>query len=62
MLDLKLIRDQPEAVERALADKGGANLIREILERDVERRRLIREVEDLNAERPELLLDLFFGE
>jgi seryl-tRNA synthetase len=51
VLDLKLIRDQPEAVERALADKGGAHLIREILERDAERRRLIRQVEDLNAER-----------
>jgi seryl-tRNA synthetase len=51
VLDLKLIREQPEAVERALADKGGAGLIREILERDAERRRLIRQVEDLNAER-----------
>src|SRR6185436_3229460 len=51
VLDLKLIREQPEAVERALADKGGGGLIREILERDAERRRLIRQVEDLNAER-----------
>ena len=51
MLDLKLIREQPEAVERALADKGGAHLVREIVERDAERRRLIRQVEDLNAER-----------
>jgi seryl-tRNA synthetase len=51
VLDLKLIRDQPEAVERALVDKGGGGLIREIVERDAERRRLIRLVEDLNAER-----------
>jgi seryl-tRNA synthetase len=51
VLDLKLIREQPEAVERALAAKGGSGLIREILERDVERRRLIRQVEELNAER-----------
>jgi seryl-tRNA synthetase len=51
VLDLKLIREQPEAVERALADKGGAHLVREIVERDAERRRLIRQVEDLNAER-----------
>ena len=36
MLDLKLIRDQPEAVERALADKGGAHLIHEILDRSVD--------------------------
>ena len=51
MLDLRVIREQPEAVERALADKGGAHLVREIVERDSERRRLIRQVEDLNAER-----------
>ena len=51
MLDLKLIREQPEAVERALADKGGAALVQEVLARDTERRRLIRQVEDLNAER-----------
>jgi seryl-tRNA synthetase len=51
VLDLKLIREQPEAVERALADKGGAALVQEVLARDTERRRLIRQVEDLNAER-----------
>ena len=51
MLDLRLVREQPEAVERALADKGGAALIQEVLARDTERRRLIRQVEDLNAER-----------
>jgi seryl-tRNA synthetase len=51
VLDLKLIREQPEAVERALADKGGAALVQEIVARDAERRRLIRQVEDLNAER-----------
>ena len=49
MLDLKLIRDQPEAVARALADKGGAGLIQEIVARDAERRRLIKETEDLKA-------------
>ena len=51
MLDLRLIREQPEAVERALADKGGAALVQEVLARDTERRRLIHQVEELNAER-----------
>jgi seryl-tRNA synthetase len=49
--DLRLVREQPEAVERALADKGGAALIQEVLARDAERRRLIHQVEELNAER-----------
>src|SRR3989442_10319247 len=49
MLDIKLIRDQPDAVATALADKGGAELIHEILARDGDRRRLIKEVEDLKA-------------
>src|SRR5205807_8466002 len=49
MLDIKLIRDQPDAVATALADKGGAELIHEILARDTDRRRLIKEVEDLKA-------------
>ena len=49
MLDLRLIRDQPEAVARALADKGGAELVAEILARDTERRRLIKEAEELKA-------------
>ena len=49
MLDIKLIREQPEAVERALAQKGGAELIKQILEVDGARRRLIKETEDLKA-------------
>jgi seryl-tRNA synthetase len=49
MLDIKLIRDQPDAVATALADKGGAELIHEIVARDAERRRLIKETEDLKA-------------
>ena len=49
MLDIKLIRDQPAAVERALAQKGGGELIKQILETDADRRRLIRETEDLKA-------------
>ena len=49
MLDIRLIRERPEEVERALADKGGAELIAQIVARDAERRRLIRESEDLKA-------------
>ena len=51
MLDLRLIRERPDEVQRALADKGGTELIPEILARDVERRRLLKEVEDLKAQR-----------
>ncbi|MGH7341708.1 MAG: hypothetical protein ACREKH_14545, partial [Candidatus Rokuibacteriota bacterium] len=49
MLDLRRIREQPEAVARALVDKGGADLIEEILAKDAERRRVIKEAEDLKA-------------
>jgi seryl-tRNA synthetase len=49
VLDIKQIRDQPDAVERALAQKGGAELIKEILAADADRRRLIKETEDLKA-------------
>ena len=49
MLDLKLIREEPEKVERALAQKGGAELVRQILAGDADRRRLIKETEDLKA-------------
>ncbi|HKZ05636.1 MAG TPA: serine--tRNA ligase [Methylomirabilota bacterium] len=51
MLDIRLLRDNPEAVERGLVDRGGAELVREIIALDVERRRLIAEVETLKAER-----------
>ncbi len=49
VLDIKQIRDQPDAVERALAQKGGAELITQILVVDADRRRLIKETEDLKA-------------
>ena len=51
MLDLRLIREQPDQIQRALADKGGAELIPEILARDTERRRLVKEADDLKAQR-----------
>jgi seryl-tRNA synthetase len=51
VLDLRLIRERPEEVERALADKGGAEHVREIVALDAERRPRLREAEDLKAER-----------
>ena len=51
MLDLRLIREHPDDVQRALAEKGGADLIPEILARDAERRRLVKEADDLKAQR-----------
>jgi seryl-tRNA synthetase len=51
VLDLRLIRERPDEVQRALADKGGAELIPEILALDMERRRLARQADDLKAER-----------
>ena len=51
MLDIRLIREQPDAVAHGLADKGGGDLIQDILARDAERRRLIKEADDLKAHR-----------
>jgi seryl-tRNA synthetase len=49
VLDMRLIRENPEAIERALVDRGGAELIRPLLALDAERRRLVRESEELKA-------------
>jgi len=49
VLDLRLIREDPEAVARGLADRGGAELVKDVLARDAERRRLIHEAEELKA-------------
>jgi seryl-tRNA synthetase len=51
MLDLRLIRENPEGVERALRTRGVAVSVRPILEADADRRRLIKEAEELKAER-----------
>ena len=51
MLDLRLIREHPDEVQRALAEKGGADLVPAILARDGERRRLVKEADDLKAQR-----------
>jgi len=50
VLDIRLIREKPEEIERVLAEKGGAELVRTLVAADVERRRLIHESEELKAE------------
>ena len=52
MLPLKLIREQPEAVARALATRGGSgDTLKELLEVDRQRRELLRTAEELKARR-----------
>jgi seryl-tRNA synthetase len=54
MLDLKLIRSEPERVKAALARRGAAAEIDRLLELDARRRRLLPEVENAQAERKAL--------
>jgi len=51
MLDIRLIREDPAAVERALATRGAAVSLAPVLAADAERRRLLAEAEELRAER-----------
>jgi seryl-tRNA synthetase len=51
VLDIRLIRDQPETVERALRTRDEALSVRPVLEADERRRKLVTEVEELKAER-----------
>jgi len=53
VLDLKVIREQPDAVAERLARRGaGATaLIKDLLTADTTRRRLVKEAEDLKAQR-----------
>jgi seryl-tRNA synthetase len=51
VLDLRQIREQPEAIERALAGKGGGELVKDIVAHDTTRRRIIKEAEELKAGR-----------
>src|SRR4029453_7122290 len=52
MLDLKLVRDDPEGVKAALAKRGpgAAELVERLLEADAVRRRLVTEGDALRAE------------
>lgn len=51
MLDIKLIRENPELVRAGLAKKGDDSKVDRILELDEHRREIIRKVEALKAER-----------
>lgn len=50
MLDIKLLRQDPDAVTAALAKRGGAFSVEAILEEDSKRRTLVHEMEQLRAE------------
>ena len=54
MLDLKLIRSEPERVKAALARRGAGDQVDELLELDVERRRLLPYIESAQASRKSL--------
>jgi seryl-tRNA synthetase len=51
MLDLKLIRSDPERVKTALARRGAAERVDELLALDARRRELLPEIEGAQAER-----------
>jgi len=51
MLDLKLIRSDPERVKTALARRGAAEQVDELLALDARRRQLLPEIEGAQAER-----------
>jgi seryl-tRNA synthetase len=54
MLDLKLIRSDPERVKAALARRGAADRVDELLALDARRRELLPEIESAQAERKSL--------
>src|SRR5680860_284539 len=54
MLDLKLIRSDPERVKRALARRGAAEDVDALLALDARRRELLPEIEGAQAERKTL--------
>src|SRR4051812_38356527 len=51
MLDLKLIRSDPERVKAALARRGAGEQVDELLALDARRRELLPRIEDAQAER-----------
>ena len=55
MLDLKLIRSDPERVKTALARRGAADGVDELLALDARRRTLLPEIENAQAERKNAL-------
>lgn len=60
MLDVKLVREQPDLVRERLASRGGndAAKVDELLNLDEERRRLLGEVESLKAQRNKIAKEI----
>ena len=54
MLDLKLIRSDPERVKQALARRGAADGVDQLLALDARRRELLPEIENAQAQRKTL--------
>ena len=54
MLDIKLIRENPEIVKKAIQDKGVKLDLDDFLKLDAERRKLLTEAEDLKREKNEV--------
>ena len=59
MLDIKLVRQQPERLKQALSKRGLAVDIAELIEHDEKRRSLIRNVDELRAERKRKSSEIF---
>src|SRR5258708_37470604 len=53
MLDLKLLRREPDQVRAALARRGSADVVDRLLEMDARKRELLPELEGLRAEKNE---------
>jgi seryl-tRNA synthetase len=51
MLDMRYVREHPAEVARALATRGGGDLVQRLVDLDAERRRRVTAVEALKAER-----------
>lgn len=51
MLDLKRVRENPESIKKGVEAKGGSLELDRLLQLDAKRRALIKEVEDLKAQR-----------
>ena len=59
MLDVKLVRQQPERLKRALSKRGLAVDVDELIEQDGRRRSLIQRVDALRAERKRKSSEIF---
>ncbi len=59
MLDIKLVRQHPERLRRALSKRGLSVDVDELIEQDERRRSLIRRVDELRAERKRKSSEIF---